>query len=180
MSDSDRIRASKFLSLVLRHKPEELGIILDTHGWAATEEVIRLSANSSIAFTNEILEQIVSECEKQRFEFNEDRTKIRCRQGHSLSVELELPARQPPEILFHGTATRFLESILAGGLLKQQRQHVHLSPDVETATSVGSRYGRPVVLRVLAGKMFCDGHVFYLSENGVWLTDSVPAVYIER
>jgi putative RNA 2'-phosphotransferase len=179
MTDSERTRASKFLSLILRHKPETIGISLDARGWALVQDIIDKSTGREVSFTKDLLEGVVSNCRKQRFEFNEDCTRIRCRQGHSLDIELGLQATEPPEYLFHGTATRFLQSILAEGLKKQQRQHVHLSIDDNTATAVGSRYGKPVVLKILAGKMFRDGHIFYISANGVWLTDSVPPQYIE-
>lgn len=180
MNDSEHTEASKFLSLILRHKPETIGIKLDSEGWALVQDIIINSEKGEISFTEELLKSIVAKSEKQRFEFNESCTKIRCYQGHSLSIELGLKAAEPPQDLFHGTATRFLQSLLAHGLKKQKRQYVHLSLDIATARAVGTRYGKPVILKISARKMFQDGHIFYLSGNGVWLTDSVPPQYIEN
>lgn len=167
-------RKSKFISLILRHKPETIGIQLDAHGWAPVD---RLLAGVGIAM--EDLERIVDTDEKQRYSFNEDKTLIRANQGHSVPVDLELEAREPPEYLYHGTVERFLGSIRKEGLKKGSRQFVHLSPDVETAVKVGGRRGKPVVLQVAAGRMHRDGCPFYLSANGVWLTEAVPPQYLK-
>lgn len=167
-------RASKFLSLVLRHQPEKIGITLDPHGWAKVREIL-----PGMNLTMEDLTYIVETDEKQRYSFNEDRTLIRANQGHSISIDLELEAREPPEYLYHGTVGQFLGSIQKEGLQKQKRQYVHLSPDVETAVKVGRRRGKPVVLQVASGRMHQDGYTFYLSDNGVWLTDAVPVQYIK-
>ena len=166
---------SKFLSLILRHKPETIGLQLDKNGWADIDELLSLS-NSTI----EQLDEIVATNNKQRFSYNVDKTKIRANQGHSIQVDLELVEQVPPERLFHGTATRNLNSIRKIGIIKGTRQHVHLSDCLETAKVVGSRHGSPAVLFIKAGQMHRDGYRFFLSDNGVWLTDSVPVQYIER
>lgn len=167
-------RASKFLSLVLRHQPEKIGITLDGHGWAKVPEILM-----GMNLTMEDLTHIVETDEKQRYSFNEDKTLIRANQGHSIPVDLELEEREPPEFLYHGTVGRFLGAIQKEGLQRQSRQYVHLSPDVETAVKVGRRRGKPVVLQVAAGRMYGEGRKFYLSENGVWLTEEVPPHYLK-
>ena len=166
-------RAGKFLSLVLRHKPEKIGITLDRHGWAEVRDIL-----TGLNLTMEDLVHIVETDEKQRYSFNEDRTRIRANQGHSIPVDLELEPVEPPERLYHGTVERFLGSIRREGLKKGQRQYVHLSGDPETAANVGRRRGKPVVLRVDAGRMRRDGLLFYRSANGVWLTEAVPPEYL--
>jgi putative RNA 2'-phosphotransferase len=172
------VQLSKFLSLVLRHKPEEIGLALDENGWANVDELLRLASQSGRPLTRPILEQIVAESDKQRFAFSDDGRRIRANQGHSLAVDLALPPSQPPEMLYHGTASRFLDSIRAGGLQAGSRQHVHLSLDVATAIKVGQRHGKPVVLEVRAGAMHAAGNPFYLSANGVWLTERVPVEFL--
>jgi len=171
-------KTSKFLSLVLRHKPEEIGLTLDENGWAAVDELLALSAARGQAISRELLHRVVAENDKQRFLFNDDQTRIRASQGHSIAIDLALAPREPPELLYHGTATRLLPSIRAAGLTRQQRQHVHLSRDVETATQVGARHGKPAVLIIESQAMHRAGHCFFLSDNAVWLTESVPVVFI--
>jgi len=167
------VNKSKFLSLVLRHKPEQIGLVLDSNGWANVDEILQ-----KMEMDFETLQMIVDTNDKKRFTFNEDKSKIRANQGHSLqSVDLQLEKQMPPEYLFHGTAIRFLDSIKVEGLTKQSRQHVHLSMNVETALKVGQRHGKPVVLKIFSKKMFDDGYEFYLSDNNVWLTDHVPTKY---
>ncbi len=173
------ISTSKFLSLILRHQPEKIGLSLDANGWANLDELLRLSAAKGRWFTRALIEEVVATNDKQRFVFNEDRSMIRANQGHSVSVNLGLVPVTPPPVLFHGTATRFLESIRQQGLLKGNRQHVHLSPDESTASKVGQRHGKPVVLKIAAGKMQLVGHSFYRSDNGVWLTEQVPPAFLE-
>lgn len=168
---ADDRRLSKFLSLVLRHDPDAGGVAMDGAGWASVEALL---AAGQFKGTRADLERIVRESDKQRFALSEDGAYVRARQGHSRPVDLGLEARVPPDLLFHGTATRFLEAILAEGLKRMARQHVHLSPDPETATRVGQRHGRPVVLTIEAGRLHRAGQVFWLSENGVWLTGAVP------
>ena len=174
----DLVRTSKFLSLVLRHQPEVIGLALDENGWANVEDLIRLANQHGRRLTRSLLEHVVAENDKKRFVLSDDGLRIRASQGHSVQVDLALPALEPPALLYHGTATRFLASIRAGGLHSASRQHVHLSLDVPTATKVGQRHGQPVVLVVRAGAMFAAGHEFYLSANAVWLTDRVPVEFI--
>ena len=168
---------SKFISLILRHKPETIGITLDEHGWANVDELI-----AGIAKTHPIdmaiLEQIVAEDEKQRYSFNEDKTLIRANQGHSISVDVELEEKQPPEILYHGTGEKYVSSINEQGLIPKSRLYVHLSKDEETAVKVGQRHGKPVIYKVKSGDMYRDGYKFFCSVNGVWLTKNVPVKYL--
>ena len=177
---ADLTRHSKFLSLILRHQPEAAGITLDRQGWAEVAPLLAGMQKAGHPVTQDMLEEIVRTDEKMRYSFNEDHSKIRANQGHSVHVELGLTRKAPPEFLWHGTAERFLVSILAEGLRPMSRQQVHLSADRETARKVGQRHGKPVILRVRAGDMHRDGAYFYQAENGVWLTDNVPAVYLER
>ncbi len=175
-------KTSKFLSFVLRHKPEAIGLELDTNGWAHLDELI-LKANASGEVNNldrELIEEVVNTNDKKRFIIDDERQRIRANQGHSVNVDLQLKPVTPPEFLYHGTATRFLDSILKVGLKPQKRQHVHLSEDIETATAVGQRYGKPVILTIKALLMHEKGFVFYRSENGVWLTDSVSIKFIDN
>ena len=180
MTESQNKKISKFLSFVLRHKPETINLVLDENGWANVEELITKSTNDSQGFTLEELDEIVLTNDKKRFIFNEDKTKIRANQGHSIEIDLALKPQQPPEFLYHGTAQSNLDSILKNGIEKRNRQHVHLSQDKETATKVGMRHGKPLILTIKTGKMFEDGILFYLSENNVWLTDFVDAKYISN
>lgn len=176
---ADLVRLSKFLSLVLRHEPERLGLSLDAQGWVGVDEFLAAAARAGMSISREELEKVVATNDKKRFAFSPDGSRIRASQGHSVEVELGLPPAVPPDRLFHGTATRFVASIQAEGLRPQSRQHVHLSPDEETAVKVGQRHGKPAVLIVRAGAMHRDGHVFYLSDNGVWLTTAVPPAYLD-
>jgi len=172
------ITLSKFLSLILRHKPEVIGIKLDKHGWANVDELIkRMSKEKYI--TKDILEYIVEHDDKQRYSFNENKTMIRANQGHSIKVDVELEEKEPPEILYHGTAEQFVESIMNEGLKKGKRLYVHLSKDIVTARKVGIRHGVPVIFEVKAKEMFNDGYKFFISANGVWLTDHVPTKYLQ-
>lgn len=170
---------SKFISLILRHKPETIGISLDEHGWADVEELIEGVAKTH-RMNREILEEIVQTDEKQRYSFNEDKTRIRANQGHSIPVDVELEQVCPPDCLYHGTAQKYQEAIEAEGLKSKSRLYVHLSVDIETAQKVGKRHGAPVIYRVWAGRMAEDGILFYRSANGVWLVKEVPVKYIER
>jgi len=169
---------SKFLSYILRHNPQSIGLELDKEGWADVNELIAKSKTDHSVITMELLDIIVSTNEKKRFAFNEDKSKIRANQGHSIDIELNLQIQGPPELLYHGTVDKFLQAIRTEGLKKMSRQHVHLSGDEDTAIHVGSRRGKPVVLVINAGQMSRDGYSFYLSANGVWLTDHVPAQFI--
>jgi putative RNA 2'-phosphotransferase len=178
MNEKERTRISRFLSLVLRHKPEEIGLELDPQGWADVTELIEKAALGGKLFSSAELEEIVVMNDKQRFAYNGDRTKIRASQGHSVEVELQLRSTTPPEELYHGTVERFLPAIKSQGLRKMNRHHVHMSKDMSTAQKVGERRGDAIILTIRSGDMSKDGFVFYLSENGVWLTDNVPVKYI--
>ena len=175
---SPLVRISKFLSLVLRHDPGRIGLQLDAAGWAEVDELIAAAARGGVEIDRETLARVVAGNDKQRFALTPDGIRIRANQGHSVRVDLGLEPRTPPEVLYHGTAARFVDSIRESGLHAARRTHVHLSADVETARKVGRRHGSPVVLTVAAGRMHRDGRVFYQSDNGVWLTDAVPAEYI--
>lgn len=178
MNETQKKKISKFLSLVLRHQPEIIRLTLDENGWAKVEELISKSTNFSQSFTFQELEEIVETNDKKRFIFNEDKTKIRANQGHSIDIDLAVKPQQPPEFLYHGTAQSSVDAILENGIEKRSRQHVHLSQDKETATKVGMRHGKPIILTIDTGKMSKDGILFYLSENNVWLTDFVDPKYI--
>ena len=166
----------KFISYILRHHPETVGIEVDEHGWADTEDLINGIAKTR-NFNMQMLEEIVRTDSKQRYSFNEDKTLIRANQGHSIPVDVELEQKNPPEILWHGTAEKYVESINQIGLIRKSRLYVHLSKDYETAKTVGSRHGKPSVYQVNAKKMAADGYPFYLSVNGVWLTKEVSVRY---
>ena len=170
---------SRFISLILRHKPEVIGITLDEHGWANVDELLA-GVNLTRPLDMTGLEDIVRTDEKQRYSFNEDKTLIRANQGHSVPVDVELEAVTPPEILYHGTGEKYVESIEAQGLIPKTRLYVHLSGDYETAFQVGSRHGRPRIYQVHSGQMAEDGYVFYRSVNGVWLTKEVPSKYLTQ
>lgn len=171
------IKLGRFLGLVLRHNPSAVGISLDKHGWADVDELLNGVRGTGRKIDQETLERIVRENNKQRYSFNEDHTKIRANQGHSLQVDVELRETKPPRYLYHGTAARFLSAIQAEGIRKMTRQYVHLSGDYQTAVAVGRRHGAPVVLRVDAEAMAQNGATFYRSENGVWLCECVPPEY---
>lgn len=172
-------KLSKFISLVLRHKPQAAHIALDEHGWADVKELLNGINDTGRKIDMAVLEEIVATDNKQRYSFNQDKTLIRANQGHSVSVDVELKEQEPPGILYHGTAARFVGNIRNEGLKPMGRLYVHLSKDVETALKVGKRHGEPVVLKVHSGEMHRDGYKFYLSENGVWLTKRVNVEYFE-
>jgi putative RNA 2'-phosphotransferase len=178
MNEKQKKAISKFLSLILRHSPETIDLSLDSNGWADVEELLLKSATHTTPFTREELEEIVVTNDKQRFIFNEEHTQIRANQGHSIQVELNLQSQTPPEFLYHGTVEKFLSLIRSEGLKKINRHHVHLSKDKETAEKVGNRRGKAIILTISSGIMYKEGFAFYLSENGVWLTDNVPVDYI--
>jgi putative RNA 2'-phosphotransferase len=169
---------SKLLSLVLRHEPGRIGLTLDANGWADVDDLIRRVSAHGPPLDRELLARIVAESDKQRFALSPDGRSIRANQGHSVEVDLALEPSVPPPLLFHGTAVNAVASIRAQGLVPGSRQHVHLSRDSETAMKVGSRHGKPVVLTVLAQDLSAIGHTFYVSANGVWLTEHVPPQYL--
>ncbi|MDI0267872.1 RNA 2'-phosphotransferase [Clostridioides difficile] len=177
MSKKDRL--SVFISLILRHKPETIGIKLDNYGYADVNELIGNINSTGRNINMEILEQIVKEDNKQRYSFNEDRSKIRANQGHSIKVNVELKELRPPKCLYHGTTIRFLDNIKKEGIVRKSRLYVHLSNDIDTAIKVGGRHGVPIVLKVNTEKMYEDGYKFYLSENNVWLCDHIPFKYVK-
>ena len=177
---SKRDHLSIFISLLLRHKPQAAGIELDEHGWADVDELIAGINSTGRQITREILEEIVASDSKQRYSLDADHRLIRANQGHSIPVDVELKEKNPPEILYHGTAEKFLENIFKKGLMPMNRLYVHLSPDVETAVKVGKRHGKQVVLEVDSARMRRDGEIFYCSENGVWLTKNVKPEYLKR
>ena len=180
-SDKQMRNTSKFLSLILRHKPEAVGIVLDEHGWADVRELIAgVNRAEGHRLDMEMLEEIVRTDEKQRYSFNEDHTLIRANQGHSISVDVELEEKMPPGILWHGTGEKYAAAIDEQGLIPKSRLYVHLSSDTETAKKVGSRHGRPVIYRVNCCQMVQDGFRFFLSANKVWLTKEVPARYLTK
>ncbi len=169
---------SKFLSLVLRHKPETIGIDLDVNGWTDTDILLTKLNQNGWSIDFKTLKSVVETNAKQRFAFNSTLTKIRANQGHSIEVDLNIKSQKPPEILFHGTGSNSVLFILETGLEKKGRNHIHLSSDIETAIKVGQRHGKPFVFEILAQEMHNDNFEFYLSENGVWLTDHVPVKYL--
>ncbi len=176
----DLKRTSVFISLILRHQPEVIGISLDRHGWANVRELIDgINKSGKYSIDMPTLEEIVRTDNKQRYSFNEDKTKIRANQGHSINVDVELKEAVPPEILYHGTGEKYVDSINKEGIKPKSRLYVHLSKDIDTAIKVGSRHGKPVVYNVFAGEMHRQGYQFYLSENGVWLTGIVTANFIK-
>jgi putative RNA 2'-phosphotransferase len=179
MMKNDRlIRVSKCLAKYLRHAPQEIGLTLQPGGWVPVDDLLAAAEKNGFSITYDELVECVETNDKQRFAFDVSGELIRANQGHSVEVDLQLDEREPPETLFHGTVERFLPSILEAGLVRGKRHHVHLSKDVETARKVGSRRGKPVILKVDAGRMHSDGHKFLLSVNGVWLTDIVPPSYL--
>lgn len=176
---SEMTKISKFLSLVLRHQPEKIGIQLDREGWTDIEKLLQAIQQQGLSLDLAMLHTLVEQNDKKRFQISENDLQIRAVQGHSTaSVNRQMQAIQPPTVLYHGTASRFLDSIWQQGLLAGQRHAVHLSADIETATTVGQRYGKPVVLSVNTAQMVHDGFEFYQAENGVWLTEHVPAQYL--
>jgi putative RNA 2'-phosphotransferase len=177
--DPTLVPTSRFLSKVLRHAPESVGLTLDEAGWVDVKQLMEAAGRAGVALDRATLDRVVGENDKQRFALSADGLRIRASQGHSVPVELGLQPQTPPDVLYHGTADRNLDSIRRDGLRPGKRTHVHLSKDEETAVAVGRRHGRPVVLRVLAGRLHAAGHAFYRSDNGVWLTGTVSADHLE-
>ena len=178
MTPDEIKRISKSISKTLRHKPERIGIALDSQGWAWVSELLKAYADAGMVITREALDYVVKNNDKQRFEFNKDRTRIRARQGHSVEVDLGYEPSVPPDVLYHGTAARNLDSVFENGLLKMNRHHVHLSTSKETMLAVAQRHGKPVILEVDAKRMHADGFEFFVTENEVWLVDRVPSQYL--
>ena len=176
-----KTKTSRFISMILRHKPETIGITLDEHGWADVQELIEgINHSGGHSLDMELLEEIVRTDEKQRYSFNEDHTLIRANQGHSIPVDVELEKRTPPDILWHGTGEKYVDSIDEQGLIPKSRLYVHLSTDRETAKKVGSRHGRPVIYEIDCRQMAEDGYAFFESANHIWLTKEVPVKYLKK
>lgn len=174
------VNISKYLAKHLRHAPEALGLTLDPGGWVGVDELLAACAKAGFPISYDELVECVESSDKKRYAFDDTEDRIRANQGHSVDVDLQLEETEPPEVLYHGTVDRFLDAIQAEGLNKGKRHHVHLSIDMETARKVGSRRGKPVILKVDAQRMHQDGHKFFVSANGVWLTDWVPPGYLEK
>ena len=177
---NDDVSLGKFISLILRHKPETIGITLDSEGWADVGELIKGINASGRTIDMETLERIVAENNKKRYTLSPDKKRIRANQGHSIDVQIDMEKREPPALLYHGTATRFLDSIKAEGIRKMSRQYVHLSPDIPTAFDVGRRHGAPAVLVIDAAKMSAEGFEFMISANGVWQSADIPFRYVKE
>jgi putative RNA 2'-phosphotransferase len=178
MTDRQR-KISKYLSYHLRHHPEKLGLMLESGGWVRVDELLAAAKQNDFPITEAELQEVVANNEKQRFSFDETHLRIRANQGHSVTVDLQLTAAVPPDVLYHGTAGKTaIESIGQEGLRKMSRHHVHLSADTDTAKKVGQRRGKPVIFQIDAAAMHRDGYVFYCSDNGVWLVDRVPPDYL--
>jgi putative RNA 2'-phosphotransferase len=179
MNEKETIRTGKFLSLVLRHEPERVGLQLGEAGWVGVTELLDAVNRHGVALTLDQLKHIVATSDKKRYAFSDDGSQIRANQGHSVEIDLQYPPQTPPEILYHGTATRFLDGIRQHGLQKMERHDVHLSAETKVTVQVGSRHGKPVLLVIRAGEMHRAGHVFRCSTNGVWLVENVPVQFIE-
>lgn len=178
LDEKSLVKRSKYLARHLRHQPEALGLTLDPGGWVAVDALLAAMRRHGIELSRAELDEIVARNNKQRFSFDETGTRIRANQGHSIPVDLQLAPATPPDALYHGTSKATIGPILREGLQKMRRQHVHLSRDKATAIKVGSRHGAPIVLLVDAAAMARDGYQFFLSDNGVWLTDHVPPRYL--
>lgn len=170
---------SKYMSLILRHKPDVIGIELDEHGWANVNDLISGIEKDNHGFNFELLEEIVRSDSKQRYSFNDDKILIRANQGHSINVDVELKKKESPEYLYHGTGEKYVKSINQDGLIPKSRLYVHLSKDIKTAENVGKRHGKEIIYRINSGRMYRNGYKFYLSENGIWLTKEAPVKYLE-
>jgi putative RNA 2'-phosphotransferase len=179
MTEKEIIRTSKFLSLILRHEPERVGLKLGEAGWVGVNELLQAVNANGVTLTLEQLQHIVATSDKKRYAFSEDGQRIRASQGHSVEVDLQYLPQTPPEILYHGTATRFLDGIRQDGLQRMERHDVHLSAETKVTLQVGGRHGKPVLLIIRAGDMYRAGFVFRCSANGVWLVDHVPPQFIQ-
>jgi putative RNA 2'-phosphotransferase len=179
MTEKETIRTSKFLSLILRHEPEQVGLKLGEAGWVGVDDLLQAVNRHGVALSLDQLKHIVTTSDKKRFAFSEDGQRIRASQGHSVEVDLQYPPQTPPEFLYHGTATRFLDGIRKDGLQKMERHDVHLSAETKVTLQVGGRHGRPALLTIRAGDMHRAGFVFRCSANGVWLVDHVSPQFIE-
>ncbi|MFQ8705034.1 MAG: RNA 2'-phosphotransferase [Thomasclavelia sp.] len=177
---NDLVKMGKYLSLILRHKPELINLKIDEHGWVEVDQLLKGINDSGRYISKEMLDIIVNTNNKKRYQYNDDQTKIRANQGHSIKVDVELQEKVPPDILYHGTAQKYLDKIKKSGIRKMNRLYVHLSKDIQTAINVGKRHGQPIVLVIDTKKMLRDGYKFYYSYNGVWLCDDIAYSYIEE
>lgn len=177
---NDFVKMGKYISLILRHKPEIINLKIDEHGWANVDELLKGINDSGRYISKEMLNMIVETNDKKRYQYNNDHTKIRANQGHSIRVDVELHEKVPPDVLYHGTAQEYLDKIRKSGIRKMNRLYVHLSKDMETAMRVGKRHGQPIVLIINTKAMINDGYKFYYSNNGVWLCDNIAYSYIEE
>jgi putative RNA 2'-phosphotransferase len=180
MDKTRQVKISKYLSKHLRHTPDRLGVTLASGGWVTVDELLSACAAHQFPLTRAELEEVVATSDKQRFSFDETKTRIRANQGHSVEIDLQLEPQTPPDVLYHGTGEQSVPLILRSGLLKMSRHHVHLSKDIETARRVGMRHGRPVLFAIDAVAMQQAGFTFYRSDNGVWLVDEVPSQYLQQ
>lgn len=178
MDEKSRTKISKFLSLILRHSPETVGLRLEDNGWVGANELLAACARNGKALTRAELEEVVETNDKKRFSFDASGKRIRANQGHSVAVEIEFEKRTPPAVLYHGTAEKNVQSILEDGLRKMRRHHVHLSADAETARRVGVRYGKPVIFEIDTKAMLANDFEFFVSANGVWLIENVPPQFL--
>lgn len=179
MTEKEIVKTSKFLSLILRHEPERAGLKLGEAGWVSVDELLQAVNSHGVTLTLDQLKHIVATSDKKRFAFSDGGQRIRASQGHSVDVDLQYPPQMPPEILYHGTAARFLDSIRQHGLQKMERHDVHLSAETKLTLQVGGRHGKPALLTIRAGDMHRAGFVFRCSANGVWLVDHVPPQFIQ-
>ena len=179
MPELDIVTTSKFLSLIMRHQPESVGLTLGDAGWVSVEKLLNAVNQHGTPLTLEQLQRIVATSDKKRFAFSDDGARIRASQGHSVEVDLQYKPQTPPELLYHGTATRFIQSIRNTGLQRMERHHVHLSAETSVTMQVGARHGKPVLLIIRAGEMHRAGHQFFVSANGVWLVQHVPVQFID-
>lgn len=180
-NNMNNTEVSKFLSFILRHQPDSIGLTVDSEGWADIEELMAKAKSNGKHFSRAQLDEVVATNDKKRFSISDDGRQIRAAQGHSNKVvSIQYQAQTPPAVLYHGTASRFITSIMEQGLLAQNRHHVHLSQDLDTARKVGSRHGVPVILRIDTAAMLACGHSFYLADNDVWLTEQVPPQFLQR
>lgn len=179
MDEKRKTKISKFLSLILRHKPEEIGLTLEENGWVNVAKLRKACADHGRSFTFAELEEVVETNDKKRFSFDRTKTKIRANQGHSLEIEIEFERKTPPEILYHGTAEKNVGAIFANGLQKMNRHHVHLSADTETARKVGARHGKPIIFEIETAPMLAEDFEFFVSANGVWLVAEIPSKFLK-
>lgn len=178
MNEKQSKRISKFLSLILRHKPDSVGVQLDANGWTDIDTLLQKMNQAGTQIDREVLDYVVTTNNKKRFAFSPCKTRIRANQGHSLEVDLAYHPASPPDSLYHGAPEQVLPLIRESGLKKMQRHHVHMNAAADPCVHVAARYGKPVVLEIDSKQMQADGYEFFVSDNQVWLTDHVPPQYL--